>query len=281
MRSRRDFLLTLGAGALLPAVSRAAAAAVSRSPLGGVGVQLYMVRAAMRAAPEATVARIASLGFQQIEWWGSWDRTPKQVRAMLDANGLSAPSAHIDPRDLSPERLPALLEAAATIGHRTVLIAWTAPEQRKSADDWKRLGALLSQAGAEGAKVGIRTGYHNHDFEFARLGDRTALEILLAESDARVVDLELDCYWAFNAGQDPQALLERHRDRITMLHLKDAASAPSHEQVDLGTGVIPWRPLLDAAVKQRVTNVYVEMDDPADAWASARAGREYLRTIGY
>jgi sugar phosphate isomerase/epimerase len=294
MNTRRDFLLALGAGAMLPALARAArtpggpgheASALpddrARNPLRTVGIQLYMLRAAMRADPEATVARIATLGYGQIEWWGSWGRTPAQLRAMLDADGLTAPSAHIDPHDLEPERLPALLDAAATMGHKTVLVAWTAPEQRKTADDWKRLGALLTSAGTEAARVGIRAGYHNHDFEFVRFGDRTALEILLAESDPRVVDLELDCYWAFRAGLDPHALLERHADRITMLHLKDASSAPSHEQVDLGTGVIPWRPLLATAARQRVTNVYVEMDDPADAWASARVGREYLRTIGY
>ena len=293
MNTRRDFLLALGSGAMLPAITRAARASDGRNhesparppdrvpnPLRAVGIQLYMLRASMRADPEATIARIASLGYGQIEWWGNWDRTPVQVRTMLDANGLVAPSAHIGPRDLEPDRLPALLDTAAAVGHKTVLIAWTPPEQRRTADDWKRLGALLSRAGTEAAKVGIRTGYHNHDFEFVRLGDRSALEIMLAESDARVVDLELDCYWAFKAGQDPHALLTRYADRITMLHLKDASRTPSHEQVDLGTGVIPWQPLLATAARQRVTSVYVEMDDPTDAWASARAGREYLRTIG-
>lgn len=277
MRTRRDFLLALGATALTPALARA----VANAPLTGVGVQLYMLRTAMRADPEGTVARIAQLGYREIEWWGNWGRTPAQVRAMLDANGLTSPAAHIDPRDLAPDRLPALLDAAATIGHTSVFVAWTAPEQRRSADDWKRTAALLSSAGASANTAGIRTGYHNHDFEFTRFGERTALEILIAESDAAVVDIELDCYWAYKAGQDPLALLVQYRDRITMLHLKDSSGAPGHQQRDVGAGRIAWKPLLETAVRQRVTNVFVEQDDPPDAWASASAGRAYLRTLGY
>ncbi len=290
--SRKEFLLALGATACTSAIATSAFAAPAatpgtrvherrRAPLSGVGVQLYMLRAAMRADPEGTIRRIAELGYREIEWWGNWGRTPTQLRALLDQHGLRSPSAHIDPKDLAPDRLPALLDAATTMGHRTVLVAWTAPEQRKSPDDWKRLGALLSEAGRTAARMGIRTGYHNHDFEFARLGDRTALEILMAESDPGVVDIELDCFWAFKAGRDPLELLRQHGDRITMLHLKDSSGAPAHEQRDIGAGVIAWRPLLAAAVAQRVTNVFVERDDPPDAWASARAGRDHLRTLGY
>lgn len=281
MGTRRDFLLALTAGALTPALARAAAAHDTPAPFSGVGVQLYMLRAAMKADAAGTIARIATLGYREIEWWGNWGNTPAELRAMVDANGLTAPSAHIDPRDLSPERLPALLDVAATMGHKSLLVAWTAPDQRKTADDWKRTAALLSTAGERAARSGIRTGYHNHDFEFARFGDRTALEILLAESDAAHVDLELDCFWAYKAGQDPLALLKRHASRITMLHLKDSSGAPQHAQRDIGSGVIAWQPLLATAVAQRVTNVFVERDDPADAWESARAGREYLRTLGY
>ena len=279
MTTRRDFLLALGAGALVPSVARADAGAAA--PLTGIGLQLYTMRNVMRADPEGSIARIASLGYREIEWWGNWGRTPVQIRAMLDANGLTSPSAHIDPRDLTPERLPALLDIAEAVGHRTLLVAWTPPSQRKSADDWKRLGALLTNAGRTAAARGIRTGYHNHDFEFVSLEGRTALDILLEESDPAVVDLEIDCYWAIKAGEDPIGLLRRHARRVTMLHLKDSSGPPDHAQRDVGSGVMEWRALLAVALSQRVTNVFVEHDEPPDAWATARAGREYLRTLGY
>src|SRR5690606_304575 len=135
-----------------------------RRGLQGVGVQLYMLRAEMRADPAATLKRIAELGYEEIEWWGEWSVSPTDLRAMLDSHGLRSPAAHIDPAALAPDRLSALLDYADTMGHRSLLVAWTPPEQRKSADDWKRVAATLNEAGATSAASGIRTGYHNHDF---------------------------------------------------------------------------------------------------------------------
>jgi sugar phosphate isomerase/epimerase len=282
MTSRREFLVALGASALAPSIACTprAAAAAKTPPLSGVGVQLYMLRDAMRADPDRTVARIAELGYREIEWWGNWGRTPAQVRALLDANGLTAPSSHIDHRALTPERLPALLDAASTIGHRTLVVAST-PSNQRAADDWKRMGQLLSDAGNAAKSRGIRTGYHNHEYEFATHDGRTALDILMAESDPAVVDLEVDCFWAYKAGVEPTGLIRQYRERVTMLHLKDGDGSPEKRETELGAGVIEWRALLTVALSQRVAHVFVERDEPPDAWASARAGRDYLRTLGY
>ncbi len=285
MTSRRDFLKAVGATAMAPSLLGCARAGAetreTAPPLAGIGVQLYMLRAAMRTDPEGTVARIAELGYREVEWWGNWGRTPAQVRAMLDANGLTAPSAHVGIEALQDERLVATLDAAATIGHRTLVVASTAANQRGSADAWKRIGGILSDAGRAAAGRGIRTGYHNHDYEFVQHDGQTALDILVGASDPAVVDLEVDCYWAHKAGVDPIGLIRRHRERVTMLHLKDGTAAPDVRETELGAGVIPWRALLEVALSQRVTHVFVERDEPPDAWTSARAGREYLRTIGY
>ena len=285
MTTRRDLLLALGAlGAqtLLPRGAWAAAPALAPAlltPLNGVGVQLYMLRQEMRRDPEATIARIATLGFSEIEWWGAWERTPAQLRSLLDRHGLSSPAAHIDPADLTTARLPALVERAEIMGHETLIVAWTPPTQR-DADGWKRLAALLSEAGRTAARAGIRTGYHNHDFEFTDLGGRTAWEILLSETDPAFVSFELDCFWAFKAGQDPRAMIRRHGSRITHLHLKDSSGAPEHRQRDVGSGVIDWRAILQTGAEHHVRHAYVEHDEPADAWASAASSRGYLRTIG-
>lgn len=297
MTSRRDFVLALGASALAPSIAcaktrsadaRAAGAAASTvtakagaRALSAVGVQLYMLRAQMRENPEATLARIGELEYGEIEWWGSWGRTPAQLRALLDQHRLRSPSGHVGLAQLLPDRLPDMLEAAGTMGQQSLIVASTQPEQRRTTDDWKRIAGMLNTAGASAASVGVRTGYHNHDYEFQRFGDRTGFEILIAETDARYVDIELDCYWAFKAGHDPLALLRAHPDRIRYLHVKDSAGAPTHEQRDVGDGVMEWKPLLEYALSQKVTSIFVEHDGPKDPWATARNSRAYLASLGY
>ncbi len=254
---------------------------VSRDPLRGVGVQLYTLRDQMRADPEGTLARIAQLGFSEIEWWGEYGRTPEQLRASLDRHALQSPAWHLAPNLLEPARLDETLRIAQRMGHRHLIVAWLPPQQR-SPEGFARIGELLSAAGRRLAAEGIRCGYHNHDFEFAATPDGGTLwDVLLANTDPSVVDLELDCYWAFKSGRDPIAMLEQHRARITHLHIKDSAGAPTHRQMDVGAGVIDWRRLLQTATAGRVQHIFVEHDEPADAWATVRAGREYLRGLGY
>lgn len=296
MSTRRDFLLATGAFALGPGLATrmtqafdpaappaprpSADAVAGTAALQGVGVQLYMLRNQMRQDPERTLAQIAELGFTEIEWWGEWGRTPAQLRAALQANGLRAPSAHYGLDALQPDRIGRTLETAAAMGHGTLIVASTNAAENGTLDAWKRTAGIISDAGRAGRSAGIRTSYHNHDYEFQPLAGSDRVEIFLAETDAAVVDFELDCYWAFKAGKDPVALLRRHASRITMLHLKDSAGGPAHEQRDVGAGVMDWRAILAAARAGRVTNVYVEHDNPADAWATAAAGRAHLRTLG-
>jgi sugar phosphate isomerase/epimerase len=285
MPTRRDVLKSLGGAALaslapLPLTAMAPQRRAGATALAGVGLQLYTLRNEMRRDPEATLTRIAELGYTEIEWWGDWNRTPAHLRDTLDRLGLRSPAAHVDPRSLEPERLAATLEQARTMGHEHLIVAWTPPNQR-TPQQFKQLVKLLNEAGRQAASVGIRTGYHNHDFEFAPAEGGTLWELLLRETDPAVVDLELDCYWAFKAGHDPIALLRTQGHRITHLHVKDSAGAPAHTQVDVGAGVIDWKTLLAEGIARRVRHAFVEHDDPADAWATLSAGRKHLRDLGY
>lgn len=292
MTNRRDFLLALGASALAPSVVRAAERAHLRATgranpgpsamhLRGVGIQMYMMRDEMRADLDASLARVARLGYEEVEWWGSWGRTPAQLRTLLDGVGLRAPTSHVGSDALEPAALDATLDSAATMGIHTVIVAGMGRGYADDADGWKRAAQLLSAAGAKAAPLGIRIGYHNHDREFRKHGAMSALEILIKESDPATVDFQLDCYWAFKGGADPLAFLKAHKDRIAHLHLKDAAAAAPHAQVDLGKGVIDWKGLISTGIAQRVVTVTLDMDDPADAWASAGSCRSYLRGLGY
>lgn len=290
MANRRDVLTALGAAAVaatVPRLLRGAEAGPRAAPsplparaLDGVGLQLYTLRNEMRRDPDGTLARIAELGYREIEWWGDWDRSPAQLRAALDGLGLRTPAAHVDPRSLEPAQLEATIARAQQMGHAHLIVAWMPPNQR-TPEQFRRIAHLLNEAGRQAARVGIRAGYHNHDFEFAAAPGGTLWDILLHETDPALVDLELDCYWAFAAGHDPVQVLRTQGERITHLHLKDSAGAPAHTQVDVGAGVINWKAVLAEGTARRVRHVFVEHDNPADAWATLAAGRRHLRTLGY
>src|ERR1051326_1004319 len=97
---RRAFVQTLGAAALTASVTNVARAAGATSttstvrPLPRTGIQLYAVRDSMRKDVPGTLAALRQMGYTEVEslWsFGNWGRSPKDWRALLDANGLRSP----------------------------------------------------------------------------------------------------------------------------------------------------------------------------------------------
>jgi len=235
---RRTFLKTLGASALATFGIPASRIPLPASRLDRIGLQLYTVRHQMEKDVEGTIARVAATGYREVEFAGYFGRTPRDVRALLDHNGLSAPSAHVS---LAPDQWRAALDAAPVIGHRYLVIAWIPVEQRRTLEDYKRAADRFNRAATEARAAGLQFAYHNHDFEFMPLEGKLPYDVLLAATDPKLVQLEMDLYWIVKGGQDPLAYFERWPGRFPMVHVKDSAGAPEHRMVDVGAGKIDFK----------------------------------------
>ena len=283
MQTRRQFLERLGLAAVGAATLRQAGAAAlagaGEMPRVPIGIQLYTLRSLMAADFDGTLARVAEVGYREVEFAGYFGRTPARVRSALARHGLAAPSTHV--------ALPAddaawarTLDEARAIGHDWVVVAWLDAPMRRTPDDWARIAGRFDSLAGRAREAGLRFAYHNHDFEFARVNDSSLFDVLLAKTDPALVDLEMDIYWVTKAGADPLALIRRHPGRFPLLHLKDATPAPERRMVDVGAGTIDFAALL-AADRATLKHAFVEHDEPADPLASARASYAYLSKLSY
>lgn len=259
--------------------SARAAGSAPRTPSAGraIGVQLYTVRNEMQRDVEGTLARIAGIGYQEVEFAGYYDKSPAEVRAMLSRTGLRAPAAHM-PLEMLEANAPGALDAAKEIGHQYVVVPWLAEPRRKTIDDYRRVAGTLNRVGTMAKEKGLRLGYHNHDFEFVPIGGKVPFDTLLAETDPSLVVIELDLYWATMAGHDPLQLFERHKGRFPLVHVKDSAGAPEHRMVDVGKGTIDFARIF-AAGGAGLQHRFVEHDNPGDAFASITASYEHLAKL--
>ena len=254
------------------------AARHARHKLGRIGLQLYTVRHELQRDFAGTIARVAATGYREVEFAGYFGQAPRDVRALLDQHGLSAPSAHVS---LAPDQWRAALDAAPVIGHRYVVVAWIPAEARRTLDDYKRIAESFNHAATEARAAGLQFAYHNHDFEFAPLEGRLPYDVLLAETDPHLVQLEIDLYWITKGGQDPLAYFARWPGRIPMVHVKDSAGPPDHRMTDVGAGSIDWKRIFARRDQAGIRHAFVEHDAPADAFASIRASYEYLRQLEF
>ncbi|HEX7741470.1 MAG TPA: sugar phosphate isomerase/epimerase, partial [Sphingobium sp.] len=156
-----------------------------------------------------------------------------------------------------------------------------------TADDWLALAKRLNTVGADLAKAGIRLGYHTHNVDFAKLpnGD-TVLDLLIANTDAKLVEFELDLGWVKAAGLDPATTLIRYADRVSQLHLKDLGATPANYSLDLntaafGAGVQDWPAIAEAIRRSSVRHLYVEQENPIrqSGLASAASCYAFIKPV--
>ncbi|MHB1096989.1 MAG: sugar phosphate isomerase/epimerase family protein [Gemmatimonadaceae bacterium] len=290
MSSRRDAvkaLAALAAAGLLPRAARAAAAPDTIAPeasapdaIERIGLQLYTVRSLMTTDMPGTMAAVAAAGYREVEFAGYFGRTPAEVRQMLEAHGLTAPSTHLG-LEAVREQFDATAESAQAIGIRYLTVASLDMRTLKSADDWKRMADVFNDVGRRAKAAGLRFAYHNHSVEFRPVDGAVPLDLLIAGTDASLVAFELDLFWAMKAGQDPRAYFDRHPGRFALVHVKDATAAPASDMTDVGSGVMDWKRIFAAHTKAGIRHYFVEHDNPADPMQSIRRSAEYLKTLQF
>lgn len=278
---RRTFLGTLAVtgGGLLLGACAASGGMTGPTASSNIGLQLYTVRDRMRSDFEGTLAEVAAIGYREVEPHDYFGRTPQQVRQILDRLGLTAPAAHIALTRFR-EDLPAVLDSAAIVGHRYVVVP-SLDAQLRNADGFRTVADELNRYGRAARERGMRVGYHNHDFEFASLpGGGTGMDLLLAGTDPDLVDFELDLYWVLRGGRDPIELFDRHPGRFSLWHVKDMADRAGNQRMaDVGTGEVDFRALFDRAGAAGLRHFFVERDDPSDSMASIRTSYTNLWQI--
>jgi sugar phosphate isomerase/epimerase len=323
--SRRGFVAGgagLAAGALAPRMLGSAAAAepVARAaapalpggllPPERIGLQLYSVSDKISELGFAKVLEeLAGIGYKLVEFAGytqgsSPELTTKELRKLLDDNGLAAIGSHVSPSD--DESMKKIIEDAGVLGIPNVGISLPLPSQGPTTAGWKALSAEYNHYGEMAAKEGIGFYLHNHFHEWFATPDdpsKRGEDVLLAETDPRYVFFEMDIYWAhvgqWQSGQAQQfdPLTDYaipFRDRYKLFHVKDGKKDASggftdafNDIVDAGQGSIDFQTFFTTLFEQSPDEVnkhhYLwERDNasshPRGSLASARASYSYVRT---
>lgn len=293
--NRRTFIqnsLVATAASALPLSSLRAAGS-----LGPIGLQLYTVREAMKLDVDGTLAKVAAVGYKEVEFAGYFDKTPQAIRAMLDAHHLTAPSAHRDYVVVEKE-WPQALDAAHTIGHKFLVCPWIDEKQRAEPGGWKRAAELFNKAGEASQKAGIQFAYHNHSFEFEpaeSLGGKLPYDFFLDTLDPKLVKMELDLCWISVAGKDPIAYFDKYPGRFPLVHVKDFVRDPNATSsfsgatgsavpfqgrlADVGSGSIDWKHIFANSSKAGIQHYFVEHDEPKSPFDSIRSSYDYLSKL--
>ena len=278
---RRTFIGTLSAAALVCRFSWAA----NEHRIEKIGLELYTVRDAIKKDFEGTLAKVAKIGYKEVELAGyfehmtGWNPPPKLARQILDSDGLAAPSTHVPYTALSTENWPKVIEASGILGHKYIVNPSIDRSLTKTADGWKRAAETFNRAGAESLKSGIQLGYHNHVEEFKPIDGKLPYDILLTETDPKLLKMEMDLGWAHEAGVDPLTYFAKYPGRFPLVHVKDFTK--DRQMVDVGKGEIEWKRIFEKADLAGIKHYFVEFDNPKSPFDSIEASYSYLEKLRF
>lgn len=279
--SRREFLKTaaLGAGAGLVGLDGLGSIALRQ---GGVrkripvGVQLYSVRREAAKDLPAVLEAIGKMGYKGVEFAGyyGWESKPKELRKLLDANGLKCCGTHTGLETVSGDKLEATAELHDVLGNTFLIVPSLVGVDAAA---WLDLAKRFNDIAAKAKELGMRVGYHAHAHDFHKLGDSTSWEIFFDNTSADVI-MQLDTGNCLAGGGDPVAMLKKYPGRSASTHLKEHGGP---EAAVIGQGVVPWAQVFDVCETTAGTVWYVvEHEVGDDPMGNIKGCLEGLRKMG-
>jgi sugar phosphate isomerase/epimerase len=280
--SRRAFLkaaavgagVSLGCGRALAALTTQNAAAPGKTI--PVGVQLYSVRELAAKDLPAVLEAIGKMGYKSVEFAGyyGWESKPKELRKLLDANGLKCCGTHTGLETVSGDALKATAELHHILGNSFLIVPSVDAE---GAEGWLEMAKRFNDIAARAKGYGCRVGYHAHQGDFKKLGDKTSWEIFF-DNTGRDVIMQLDIGNCLEGGGDPYAILKKYPGRSASVHLKEFGGP---ENAVIGQGVVRWPEVFETCETTGGTVWYVvEHETGPDPMGNIRGCLDGLRRMG-
>lgn len=289
MLNRRNFLksasaLTLGgmvagkAEALQAAIPVNVEAAAKKS----FGLQIYSLGDELTKDIPAGMKKIKQMGYSTLELAGYNNGKINGVdmmafKKMAEDAGLKITSSHVNPPtgEYTPDSRKSIMEFwkktaddHAELGVK-YLVQPGQPHTR-SVEEVAYVCEIFNEAGKIIKAAGIPFGYHNHDFEFARVlpGGKEAMfnrhnkgqkiyDLFLKDTDPDLVFFEMDVYWTVIGQNDPVEYMKKYADRIKLLHIKDRAILGQ-------SGFMNFEMIFNQAYANGIKEFYVELEGMPD-----------------
>ena len=225
-----------------------------------IGLQLYSVRHQCEKDLPGVLKAVAEMGYEGVEFAGYYGRSAVEMRRLLDEHGLKCCGTHLRLEHLQGDQLKETVEFNQTLGNPYLIVAWMPPAYTKSLDTVKEAADKYNEIARQLKPLDMYVGYHAHGFDFEKIGDETAWDLLFENTVDEVI-MQLDIGNCLGGGGDPYASLKRFPGRSVTVHLKEHGGPP---EAVVGEGDVDWERVFEICQTVGGTEWYiVEHERPA------------------
>jgi sugar phosphate isomerase/epimerase len=287
MLTRRKFLMQTG---LTAAGMFVLQDALFAKPSFKVGLQLYSLRDEIGQDIKSVIAKAAKAGYQELETFGYskekgfFGLKPKEFKHLLSSHGMTSPSGHYGIDTYlgggSSDELKMYIDVAKGLGQTYLTVPYLGDKLRNSTDAFKSVSAKLNAAAEICKQSGLKLAYHNHDFEFKPIDGVMLYDVMLKETDPKLVAFEMDIYWVVRAGQDPIKLIDQHPGRFKMWHIKDMDKGKPELNTEVGSGSVNFQKIFAKAQKAGLQHIFMEQENftNIDPYKSITQSATYIKS---
>jgi sugar phosphate isomerase/epimerase len=216
-----------------------------------IGVQMYSVRDEAPKDLAGALAKIAKMGYKGVEFAGYYNKNAKDLRKMLDDNGLACCGSHIGMDIFAADKVKATIDFHQTLGNKFLTVAMLGA---KTKQDWMNIAKQFNDASDKIVPAGLRTGYHSHAGDFKAVEGEKPWDIIFANTKPEV-NMQFDTGNGMDGGADVITYLKKFPGRCQTLHCK--ASSKKNPKAPIGEDELPWKDIFDLAESQNKTEWYI------------------------
>jgi len=237
--SRRDFIKAGAAGVAaaglgLRSATAAKAPAKKKIP---IGLQLYSVREQCAKDLPGVLVAVGKMGYTGVEFAGYYNREAKDLRKLLDDNGLVCCGTHTALNTVTGDALKGTIEFNKTLGNKYLIVPSLPGNRTASRQAWLETAQLFNELADKVKAEEMLVGYHAHGGDFKKFDGDFAWDIFFGATKPEVV-MQLDLGNCIDGGGDPVAELKKFPGRATTIHLKEHGGAAT---AVIGEGDVTWK----------------------------------------
>jgi sugar phosphate isomerase/epimerase len=269
------------------------------SPQGMLAAQLWTFRYDLEKDVPGTLKKIRDLGITYVEGFDASYIVgdPDKFKSQLDAAGLKMFALHWNNLDDWRKDPTIIINTAKKLGAHYTGIAWLKLSKADAVtlEVVNEAADILTKACLQAKAAGLQLYYHIHGYELQPMADKkTFFDSFVGRIDYSCVRLEADIFWVTYAGQDPVQFMDKYRNGVELLHIKDMApnvstgvftganfmppDMPPQDWVPVGMGKIDYKSVFQKGKQIGVKWYILEMDKyDGDVYAAVASSIAYIR----
>ncbi|WP_279512409.1 sugar phosphate isomerase/epimerase family protein [Listeria welshimeri] len=238
-----------------------------------IALQLWSVKEACEDDFFGTLEKVAEMGYDGVEFAGYYGKSASEIKTKLAELGLEVAGSHISKEMLEAE-LEDVIVFERELGNKFIICLYADFETKQ---EWLSFAEKLREITKTIQQAGMQFGYHNHAHELEKVDDAIILENLLGNVPEMIA--ELDTYWIEYAGVGVIPFIEKYRNRVPLVHIKDK-SKTSKESTIIGEGILDISGYVKTAIASGTKWLIIEQEAfEEDPLTSVAKGYTYLANV--